>query len=157
MKPFKNKKELERFLLKKCTNAVEKTQDDVYRIVKDLTVAFYKDYTPIPVDEGGYERTYQLHGEKNENFIVRDFKSANNECEASVKLDVKSVEYTTGKRPSGKQVIDTAAQGLHGVSDGAGWKYVHGDVGVKIWDSQFQNEAMDMLAYQLSKELPIKK
>lgn len=138
----------------KCKNALKNTANGVYQEVKDNTAAWYEDYDPI---DGGYQRTYQLHGEKNENFIIRESNYSINGCEETIKLDTSGM-YDTGKTPSRKQVVDTAAQGLHGVSDGDGWKYVSGYTGVKLWDDGLQKKAeAELIQALIAQGIPIKK
>lgn len=151
---FKNEKQLKDFLMSKCKIAVQNTANNTYQKVKDQTVAWYSDYTPI---DGGYQRTYQLHGEKNANFITREGHFSDSDCEEIIRLDTSGV-YNTGKNPTRQQVVDTAAQGLHGVSDGDGWKYVSGDAGVKLWDEGLQERATSELVNALKAQgIPIKK
>lgn len=123
--------------MQRCRAAVKNTADNAYQKVKDQTVAWYSDYDPI---DGGYHRTYQLHGGKNSNFIMRSGYSSDDSCEEKIELDTNGM-YATGKNPTRQQVVDTAAQGLHGVSDGDGWKYVSGYSGVKLWDEDLQSRS----------------
>jgi hypothetical protein len=151
---FKNEKQLESFLLAKCKSAVAKTQDIALQDVVRQAEAFYGDYTPVC---NGYDRTYQLKSV--DKFIQKSpIVSDKSYCEASVYLEEDNLSYTTGKNPSGEQVVNTAVQGLHGVSDGEGWKYVSGNTGVRLWDDQLQSKAMDDLVQMLRVQgIPIKK
>lgn len=153
-KPFKSEIELKNFLLQKCKTAVKNTADGAYQEIKDNTVAWYGDYTPI---DGGYQRTDQLNAAKNENFIIREVNYSGDSCEETIKLDTSGI-YNSGKNPSREQVVDTAAQGLHGVKDGDGWKYVGGKTGVKLWDEGLQAKVQDELIQALiAQGIPIKK
>ena len=113
--------------------------------------AYYADYTPDP-DKGGYERTKQLLHSCVKSDIVR---TANG---FKAEVYFKDYRYSTGKNPTSEQVINTAAQGLHGVADGDGWLYVPGDNYLSIWDDYLQSDAMDMLVNELRAQgIPIKK
>lgn len=148
---FKNEKQLKDFLLAKCQSALAKTQERVYQIIDNMLEAYYADYTPIPVDKGGYERTKQLLHSCVKSDIVRTAKG----FEAEVYF--KDYRYSTGRNPTSEQVINTAAQGLHGVADGDGWLYVAGDNYLSIWDDYLQSDAMDMLINELKAQgIPIK-
>lgn len=155
-KPFKNENDLKKFLLGKCKNAIEETQFTAMQDVQNQAQAFYDDYTPKM-----YKRTNQLVGTAftGDNFIqVSPVIPTANGYEASVYLDADNLSYTTGKQPSGEQVVDTAVQGLHGVKDGDGWRYVNGDNGEKLWDEGLQKKAVDNLVQALKKQgIPIKK
>lgn len=151
---FKNEKQLKDFLLSKCKTAVQSTANGAYQEIKDRTVDWYDDYTPV---DDGYERTYQLHGERNANFIIREGNYSGDNCEETIRLDTNGMYYT-GKNPSRKQVIDTAAQGLHGVSDGDGWFYMFGETGVELWDDELQERVKGELIHALiAQGIPIKK
>lgn len=148
---IKNEFQLKKFLMEKCQEAIARTQEKVVQDVVEQAEAFYSDYTPMPVEHGGYDRTYQL--KDTDNFIQKSpISSSENQCEASVYLDVNSLNYVTGKQPTGEQVVSTAVQGLHGVSDGEGWKYVSGDTGVKLWDESLQTKATENLIQELIRQ-----
>lgn len=104
---FKNEKELEAFILKKCHNALAKTQEKVYRILDLFMQRFYADYDPEL-----YERTYQLL----HSLVKSDIRRKGNELIAEVYFDLDYM-YKTGANPSGKQVMDAAAYGGHGAQD----------------------------------------
>lgn len=148
---FKNETELKNFLLAKCKSALIKTQKEVYQIIDNMLKAYYADYTPKPLDEGGYERTKQLL----HSCVKGDIIPTTNGFKTEVYF--KDYRYATGKNPSSEQVINTAAQGLHGVADGEGWLYVAGDNYLSIWDDYLQSDAMDMLINELIKQgIPIR-
>lgn len=147
---FKNEKQLKDFLLAKCQSALIKTQEKVYQIIDNMLEAYYADYTPNP-DKGGYERTKQLLHSCVKGNIVRTANGFETE------IYFKDYRYSTGKNPTSEQVINTAAQGLHGVADGDGWLYVAGDNYLSIWDDYLQSDAMDMLVNELRAQgIPIK-
>lgn len=153
-KTLKNESDLKKLLLSKCEIAIKKVANSAYEEVKERTVDWYGDYTPV---DGGYQRTYQLHGEDNEKFIIRESYSSNNGYEEVIKLDTNGI-YNTGKNPTKQQVVDTAAQGLHGVKDGDGWKYVGGNAGVKLWDEGLQEKATkDLVDALIAQGVSIKK
>lgn len=147
---FKNEKQLKDFLMKKCQAALIKTQEEVYQIIDNMLEAYYADYTPNP-DKGGYERTKQLL----HSCVKGEIKQTAKGFEAEVYF--KKYNYDTGRKPTSEQVINTAAQGLHGVADGEGWLYVAGDNYLSIWDDYLQSDAMDMLLNELRAHgIPIK-
>jgi hypothetical protein len=149
-KIFKNESDLRTFLLKKCKSALVKTQTEVYQIINNWLEAYYADYTPNP-DKGGYERTKQLL----HSCVKSDIVQTDNGFKAEVYF--KDYRYNTGKKPTSEQVVNTAAQGLHGVADGDGWLYVAGDNYLSIWDDYLQADAIDMLLNELRAQgIPIK-
>ena len=147
---FKNEKQLKQFLMEKCKSALIKTQEEVYQIIDNMLEAYYADYTPDP-DKGGYERTKQLL----HSCVKGDIIPTKNGFKTEVYF--KDYRYATGKNPTSEQVINTAAQGLHGVADGDGWLYVAGDNYLSIWDDFLQSDAMEMLINELRAQgIPIK-
>ena len=160
---FKNEKELESFLLKKCHNALAKTQEKVYKILDKFLNDFYNDYDPYGyVDwdgtykfKRGYDRTYQLLHSLVKSEIVPSKKG----YEARVYFDYNSLKYYDGNRPSGLQVMEAAAQGFHGAM-GDDFLYVHGNTGVSVWEDPkkiLDAEAIETLKNMLIAEgIPIK-
>lgn len=108
---FKNEKELERFLLEKCRNAVAQTEQKVYAIIKSTLVQFYNEFTPEE-----YIRTNQLL----HSLVKTDVKKVGNGYEAEVYFDVSALNYQTGVVPtqhgtgyatwSGQTVLDVAME-----------------------------------------------
>ena len=146
---FKNESQLKSFLLGKCRNAITNAQEKVYRIIDDFVKRFYADYDPII-----YQRTNQLLCSLVKSSIRRD----GNKFVATVYFDIGSLDYVTGRTPSGGQVMEAAAEGLHGAS---GLRVVPGNTGVNIWNSPLQildAEAINILRDMLIAEgIPIKK
>jgi hypothetical protein len=144
---FKDKKQLERFLLKKCRLALLKAQDEVCKIIKQFLYQYYADYDPVM-----YERTYQLLSSLVESRIVSDGKG----YRAEVYYNFDGLNYETGSQPSGKQVMDAAAYGGHGAT---GLKIVYGS-GKDIWYEPLEiidAEAINILKKMLIAEgIPIK-
>ena len=141
---FNTENELKEFLLEKCKIAIAETQMAVYQDIMNRANAFYDDYDPIL-----YDRTKQLNNNdgRSENFIVKSpVISSGNHCEASVCLDVDSLNYVTGKPPSGEQVVSAAVSGLHGAN---GLRVMSGNTGVKLWDGQFDENAQIALKQAL--------
>ena len=101
---FKNEKELERFILKKCRPALLKAQEKVYQIIKQFLYKFYSEYDPVV-----YERTYQFLQSLVQSRIVSDGKGY--KAEIYFNLDYA---YSTGANPSGEQVMGAADMGRHG-------------------------------------------
>lgn len=152
---FKNEKELERFILKKCRLALLKSQEEVYRIIKDFLRKFYMDYDPT-----WYDRTGQLLRSLVQSRIVSDGKG----YKAEVYFDLDSLSYAGGN-PSGEQVMAAASQGYHGAIGKMPYKdgefmYVHGQTGVGVWDDPIKildDEAIEILkAMLISEGVPIK-
>jgi len=162
---FKNEKELEKFMLNKCHSALAKAQEKVYQIIDKFLNDFYKDYDPSTyVDLDGQERhkkkyyirTYQLL----HSLVKSEIVQSKNGYEAKVYFDYDSLQYLDGNQPSGLQVMEAAAQGLHGAI-GENFQYVEGRTGVGIWNDPIKEldaKAIDMLVDMLKAEgIPVKK
>ncbi len=153
---FKNQKQLESFLLKKCHSALVKTQEKVYRILDKFLNDFYKDYTPGTYTDWdgtekfyrGYDRTYQLL----HSLVKTEIIPSKNGYEAQVYFDYNSLKYDDGNRPSGLQVMEAAAQGLHGAI-GEGFWYFDGQTGVSVWNDPI--EILDAKAIEVLKNMLI--
>ena len=145
---FKSRKELESFLLKKCRLAILKAQDEVYVVIKKFLYQYYADYDPVQ-----YERTYQLLQSLVQSRIVSDGKG----YKAEIYFDIDGLNYATGAKPSGAQVMDAAAYGGHGAE---GLRVVSGDTGVSAWNDPIQKlnaDAINILKRMLISEgIPIK-
>lgn len=145
---FKNEKQLKEFLLAKCKNALIKSQQQVYQIIDRFVKEFYADYSPEM-----YERTYQLY----RSLVKSDIKFTGNGYEAYVYFDLDSLDYTTGAKPTGEQVMDAAVYGGHGAD---GLRVVSGNSGVGIWNDPkeiLNTEAINILKRMLISEgIPIK-
>lgn len=145
---FKNEQELQYFLFDKCYDALEDSLSIVYDIIDGFIKDFYADYTPEM-----YLRTYQLYCSLVKTEVVR----TGNHFEGSVYFDYSSLEYITGNKPSGRQVMDAAAYGNHGAS---GLRMVSGETGVSIWADPVRilsKEAIEILKDALIRNgIPIK-
>ena len=160
---FKNEKELERFILAKCKSALAKTQEKVYKILDKFLNDFYKDYTPGTYTDWdgtekfyrGYDRTYQLL----HSLVKTEIIPSKNGYEAQVYFDYNSLKYLDGNQPSGSQVMEAAAQGLHGAI-GDGFWYFDGNTGVSVWNDPIKildAKAIEILKNMLIAEgIPIK-
>lgn len=152
---FKNKKQLEEFLLAKCKNALINTQERVYRILEGFMQEYYADYSPEL-----YERTYQLYN----SLIKFEITPTINGYETKVGFDIDGLRYMTGAQPSDEQVMKAASIGYHGaigVSNGVALKFVAGDTGTMLWNEQLrvgvQAEALKILKNMIIAEgIPIK-
>lgn len=102
---FKNEEQLKNFLLQKCKNALIKSQEQVYQIINRFVKEFYAEYNPEM-----YERTYQLFS----SLVKSDIIQTGSGYEAQVYFDLSSLDYVTGARPSGEQVMGAAEWGRHG-------------------------------------------
>lgn len=102
---FKNEEQLKNFLLQKCKNALIKSQEQVYQIINRFVKEFYAEYNPEI-----YERTYQLFS----SLVKSDIIQTGSGYEAQVYFDLSSLDYVTGARPSGEQVMGAAEWGRHG-------------------------------------------
>ena len=151
-------------MLKKCQSALEKTQEKVYKILDKFLNDFYNDYDPSSyVDWDGtvklkrlyYQRTYQLLHSLVKSRVV----ASGNGYKAEVYFDYDSLGYLDGNQPSGLQVMEAAAQGLHGAI-GAEFQYVNGKTGVGIWNDPVKildKKAIEMLKNMLIAEgVPIR-
>lgn len=163
---FKNEKELERFILKKCHSALEKSQEKVYKILDKFLNDFYNDYDPSSyIDWDGtvkpkrlyYSRTFELL----HSLVKSEIIPSKNGYEAQVYFDYNYLnrEYPDGNQPSGFQVMEAAAQGLHGAigDESKKLQYVEGNTGVGIWDGGSRNpiKELDAKAIEILKNMLI--
>lgn len=157
---FKNEKELERFLLAKCQDALLKAQGEVYAIIRKFLDDYYNDYDPEL-----YDRTRQLFNSLVKSRIMPD----GNGYKAEVYFDLDKLHYAKfdwqkGNAPTGEQVFDAAKQGLHGAIGDAGggyqFRYIAGNTGINIWSDPIREldaKAIDILVDMLRAEgIPIK-
>lgn len=147
---FKNKSELLNFLYDKAYDALKNSQTVVYDIIQDYLQQFYADYDPIL-----YERTEQLL----HSLVKGDIHPSAKGYVAEVYFDLSSLNYVTGNQPTGTQVMEAAAQGLHGAI-GSDLLYVHGNTGVGVWNDALQvldAEAIRILKDRLIEQgIPVK-
>ncbi len=147
---FKNRNELLAFLYDKAYDALKNAQTIVYDIIQDYLQQFYADYDPVL-----YERTEQLL----RSLVKGDIRPSSKGYLADVYFDLSSLNYVTGNQPTGEQVMEAAAQGLHGAI-GSNLLYVHGNTGVGVWNDALQvldAEAIRILRDRLvEKGIPIK-
>ena len=144
---FKNVKQLEVFLLQKCKNALMKSQEQVYQIIDRFVKEFYAEYSPDV-----YERTYQFYRSLVKGDIVRTAHG----YEAQVYFDLSSIDYVTGNKPSGEQVMQAAEWGRHGAMGLA----VADFKGTSVWHeplAELDAKAIGILVDMLRAEgIPIK-
>ena len=144
---FKNEKELEKFLLAKCRDALFKAQEEVYNIIKEFLDQFYADYDPIM-----YQRTNQFLNSLVKSRVTSDGKGYS----AEVYFDLDYI-YRTGSNPTGEEVMQAAAYGGHGAE---GLRVMSGKNGIDVWNSPLQildDEAIKILVDMLKAEgIPIK-
>lgn len=144
---FKNEAELKKFLMPKIENALVKSQEQVYQIIDRFIKEFYAEFSPEM-----YERTYQLY----RSLVKSEIIPTGNGFEANVYVDIGSLDYVTGARPSGEQVVDAANWGRHGAMGLA----VADFKGTSIWSEPMQIlsvEAINILKRMLISEgIPIK-
>lgn len=143
---FKNEKQLKDFILRKCENALIKSQEQVYQIINRFVKEFYAEFSPEM-----YERTYQLY----RSLVKSDIRPTGSGYEAYVYFDFGSLVYDSGSKPSGEQVMNAASYGGHGAE---GLHIIAGGTG--IWDEPMQilnTEAINTLKRMLISEgIPIK-
>lgn len=153
---FKNERELERFVLRKCRQALIKSQEEVYKILKDFLRKFYMDYSP------SFNRTYQLLQSLVQSRVVSDGRG----YKAEVYFDLDSLSYGYN-HPTGEEVMKAASQGLHGAigiipdpRPSCEYQYFEGNMGVSVWDDPVKildATAIKMLVDMLKAEgIPIK-
>lgn len=148
---FKNEKQLETFLMKKCQSALLKAQERVYEIIKRFLDQFYDEYDPHKGGKFGYDRTYQFLNSLVKSRIVPDGKG----YKAEVYFDLNYI-YDTGANPSGEQVMQAAEWGRHGamglnVADFKGTSVWHESLAI------LNTEAINILVDMLRAEgIPIK-
>lgn len=143
---FKNEKELEKFLLAKCRDAVFKAQGEVYNIIKKFLDQFYSEYDPIV-----YQRTNQFLNSLVRSRVIPDGKG----YKAEVYFDLDYIYYT-GSNPTGEQVMQAADYGRHGAMGLA----VADFKGASVWHeslAELDAKAIDILVDMLKAEgIPIK-
>lgn len=145
---FKNEKQLESFLLQKCRAALVKSQQQVYQIIDRFVKEYYAYYSPEM-----YERTYQLY----RSLVKGDVERTANGYEAKVYFDLSSLDYVTGGKPSGEQVMTAAKEGWHGAvgkipNSDKYYKYVVSG-GEGVWDEPKQ--ILDAQAKEILKKMLI--
>lgn len=145
---FKNEKQLEAFLLQKCRAALVKSQQQVYQIIDRFVKEYYAYYSPEM-----YERTYQLY----RSLVKGDVERTTNGYEAKVYFDLSSLDYVTGGKPSGEQVMTAAKEGWHGAvgkipNSDKYYKYVVSG-GEGVWDEPKQ--ILDAQAKEILKKMLI--
>lgn len=147
---FKSEKELEKFILIKCKNAITIAENKIYKVIDEYLDAFYGEYNPTE-----YIRTKQLL----HSLVRTGVKQVGSGYEAEVYFDAsklnypnpalgQSGQYHSADLSSG-QVLDLAMQGSHG-----GWRD-----GTAIWnDSMFWlGDIMKLLLDELRAQgIPIK-
>ena len=160
---FNNEKELEKYILKQCHNALAKAQDKVYKIIDKFLNDFYDDYDPTSyVDwdgtrkiKSGYIRTYQLLHSLVKSEVVPSKKG----YEARVYFDLDGLSYG-GYNPTGEQVMAAASQGLHGAIGkmprttpfgNDEFMYVQGNTGVSVWNDPIK--ILDAHAIEILKDM----
>lgn len=144
---IKNEAQLKQILLAKCKNALIKSQEQVYQIIDRFIKEFYAEFSPEM-----YERTYQLY----RSLVKSDIVLTGNGYKAEVYFDLSSLDYVTGSKPSGEQVMQAAEYGRHGAMGLA----VADFKGTSIWHEPLEilnNEAINILKKMLISEgIPIK-
>ena len=123
MPTFKSSKELKDYIIGKSYEAMQRAEEYVYKVLDDAMKAFYADYP-----DGKYKRTEQLL----HSCVKSDIRRKGNGWESYVYFDYTSLKYTTGSKPTGEQVMQASAQGLHGAMD---MKMVSGNTGVDAWNT----------------------
>ena len=146
---FKNRNELLSFLYDKAYDALKNAQVVVYDIIQDYLQQFYDDYDPVL-----YDRTEQLL----RSLVKGDILPSAKGYVAEVYFDLSSLNYVTGNQPTGEQVMQAAAQGLHGAI-GSDLLYVDprtkGGSGVGVWNDALK--ALDAEAIRILKDRLIEK
>lgn len=144
---FKNEAQLKNFLMAKCQNALIKAQQQVYQIIDRFVKEFYAEFSPEI-----YERTYQLY----RSLVKSEIRPTGNGYEAYVYFDLSNIDYVTGSKPSGEQVMQAADWGRHGAMGLA----VADFKGTSIWHEPLEilnAQAIETLKRMLISEgVPIK-
>ena len=147
MKSFDSIEAIERDIMKKCKAALIKSQEQVYQIINRFVKEFYAEFTPEM-----YERTYQLYSSLVKSDIVPD----GNGYKAEVYFELSKLDYVTGSKPSGEQVMGAAEWGRHGAMGLA----VADFKGTSIWHEPLEildAKAIDILKKMLISEgIPIR-
>ena len=144
---FSSEAELKAFVLPKCRNALAKAQVQVYQIIDRFVKEYYAEFSPEM-----YERTYQLYS----SLVKVDIVSTGNGYEAQIYFDLSSLDYVTGAKPSGEQVMGAAEWGRHGAMGLATADFK----GTSIWHDPLailDAQAIEILKRMLISEgIPIK-
>lgn len=147
---FKSSKQIENYLLERSKIALENMLKEVYDLIQKFLNQFYSDYTPIP---GWYERTEQLL----HSLVKGDIKKTGKGFTAYVYFDYARIKYDTGAKPSGKQVLEAAAEGKHGAK---GLKTVDGRTGIDVWNTPLEtlndNAIQKFKEYLIQAGIPVK-
>lgn len=102
---FNSIDDIKRYIISRSAVAIKQAQEDVFTILENVLMEFYDEYEPVL-----YERTLQLLC----CCVKEDIKSTGNGWEAEVYFDAGMMNYETGSRPSGEQVLEAASWGRHG-------------------------------------------
>lgn len=121
---FRNTEELKQYILAHSENAVQKATEQVYQVIDRFVKEFYAEFTPEL-----YERTYQLY----RSLVKTDVERTANGFHAYVYFDFSSLDYVTGSRPTGEQVMNAAKWGGHGAD---GLRVIPASIGV--WDNPME-------------------
>ena len=151
---FKNEKELEKFILSQCKNAITNAENKIYKVIDDYLNEFYNEYDPVE-----YIRTQQLL----QSLVRTGVKKTGNGYEAEVYFDVGRLNYPNpalGKSGryhsadmSSEEILDMTMTGSNGRSHG-GWID-----GTHIWDDSMHwlGDIMKLLLDELRAQgIPIK-
>lgn len=126
--------QLKAILLPKIEQAVQKTQEQVYKVIDEFLQKYYSEYSPIY-----YHRTYQLL----QSLVKSEIKSVGNGYTCEVYFDVGALSYKSSW--SGQRTMENAGSGYHA-------KYPKEIEGTAIWDtpkSQLDAELIPMLLSNL--------
>lgn len=144
---FNSIDQLEKHLMQKCEAALIKSQEQVYQIIDRFVKEFYAEFTPEM-----YQRTYQLY----RSLVKSNIVSTGSGYKAEVYFDLGSLDYATGAKPSGEQVMGAAEWGRHGAMG----LRVADFKGTSIWHEPLEilnAEAINILKKMLISEgVPIK-
>lgn len=153
---FKNQKELESFLLRKCQNAIIQAEEKVHKVIDSCLRQFYNEFEP-----NEYIRTSQLF----HSLVRSGIKSTINGFEAEVYFDIGKLNYKTGEIPTqhgtgyatwdAETVLRVAMTGDYGGKPHGGYM-----TGTAIWTESFNRlgDIWTLLEKELKKQgIPIKK
>lgn len=127
---FKNDQELTMAIMNTMQGALLDIQNKAYDVVKRFMDIYYSEYTPIPIQYGGYERTRAFYN----SLVKSEIKKTSTGYKCSVYIDLDRMnDY---KCHSGETVMDMINSGFHantGMNDGM-YNTPYDIQGTAVWD-----------------------
>ena len=139
---FKNDQELTRAIMNTMQGVLREIQNKAYDVVKIFMDIYYSEYTPIPKERGGYERTRAFYN----SLVKSEIKKTTTGYQCSVYIDLdKMNEYQCH---DGETVMDMINRGFHadtGMNSG-GYNTPYDIKGTAVWDESINEiERTDLI------------